>query len=95
VGNEMVNVPPYCGVPKLSHQFPVLVVVAAVVGVLTDVVDVGMLVGAVDVGITGAVVVEVGVLVVEVAVVDEEQDANTSDPISTKVSAIQIIPLFI
>jgi hypothetical protein len=54
-----------------------------------------MLVGAVDVGITGAVVVEVGVLVVEVAVVDEEQDANTSDPISTKVSAIQIIPLFI
>ena len=33
-------VPPYCGVPKLSHQFPVLVVVAETV-VAVDVVDIG------------------------------------------------------
>jgi hypothetical protein len=88
-------VPPYWGVPRLSHQFPVLVVVAAVVTGIADVVDVGILVGLVDVGITDAVVVvEVGVIVVVVAVVDEEQDASTSEPTRIKVSAIQIIPFF-
>ena len=88
--------PPYWGVPRLSHQFPVLVAVAAVVTGIADVVDVGIPVGMVDVGITDAVVVvEVGVIVVVVAVVDEEQDASNSEATRIKVSAIQIIPFFI
>jgi hypothetical protein len=81
-------VPPYCGVPRLSHQFPVaVVVVVAVVEVVTF----------------EAVVVVLVVVVVFVVVVDAEvvdvvfvvQDANKSDATRTKVSVIQVIPLFI
>ena len=91
----MVNVPPYCGVPKLSHQFPVLVVVAAVVGA----------VDVVDVGIAGRssgrwnntvpLLLTVGSELLYVVVVDEEQDANTSDITMRTVSIIQMAPLFI
>jgi hypothetical protein len=77
-------VPPYCGVPRLSHQFPVaVVVVVAVVEVVTFEV---------------VVVVVVFVVVVDAEVVDVVfvvQDANKSDATRTKVTIIQVIPLFI
>jgi hypothetical protein len=80
-------VPPYCGVPRLSHQFPVTVVVVVAVVVTFEVVVVVVL-----------VVVVVFVVVVDAEVVDVVfvvQDANKSDTTRTKVSVIQIIPLFI
>jgi len=85
-GSVNVIAPPYCGTPRLFHQFPVEVVVAAVVTTAVDVVEVGVI----------AVVVEVvGVFVVVGAVVVvEEQDANTSDVTMRQVSAIQIAPFF-
>jgi hypothetical protein len=89
-----VIVPPYCGVPRLSHQFPVEVVDAVVVTVALDVVEVEAIVEVLVVVITGVVVVVVGI-VVELVVVDEEQDANTSDVTIRMISAIQVTPLFI
>jgi hypothetical protein len=86
----MVNVPPSCGVPRLSHQFPVEVVVMALVTTDVDVVDVWMVPVAVDV-----VVIVVVVVGDKFVVVDVEQDANTSDITIRMVSAIQITPLFI
>jgi predicted RNA-binding protein (virulence factor B family) len=82
--------------PRLSHQFPVVVEVAAVVaGVETEVGDVGATT-VVDVVDTGAlVVVEVGVEVAVVVEVDEEQDAKTVDITIRQVRAIPIAPLFI
>ena len=82
--------------PRLSHQFPVEVVVAKVVAVV-DTVDVEMVPVAVVV-IVVIVVVVVGdkLVAVEVfVVVDVEQDANTSDVTIRMVSAIQVTPLFI
>jgi len=87
-------VPPYCGVPRLSHQFPVEVVEAVVVTVALDVVEVEAIVEVLVVVITEFVVVVVGI-VVELVVVDEEQDANTIDVAKAKLSATQIIPFFI
>ena len=86
--------PPYCGVPRLSHQFPVEVVEAVVVTVALDVVEVEAIVEVLVVVITEFVVVVVGI-VVELVVVDEEQDANTIDVAKAKLSATQIIPFFI
>ena len=86
--SRRVIVPPYCGVPRLSHQFPVTAVV--------DVVVVG---GAVVVVVVIFVVVEVLVFVVVdvdvVAVLVLLQDAKTSDVTMRHVSAIQMTPLFI
>lgn len=68
----MVIVPPYCGVPRLSHQFPVVVVVTAAVAVVV----------VVFVFTTAAVVVvmaalDVVVVAAAVVVVDDElQDAS-------------------
>ena len=89
----MVSVPPYCGVPRLSHQFPVEVAVTAVVTAVVDVVDVVVCrLVVVVVVVAAAGVVEV----VEVVVVDfEEQDAKTSDVTIRQVSTIQITPFFI
>jgi len=83
-----VIVPPYCGVPRLSHQFPVTAVVVAVVvvGVVVLVVVVVVVVLVV------VVVVDVGV---EVDVVVLLHDAKTSDVTMRQVSNPQIIPLFI
>jgi hypothetical protein len=89
-----VHVPPYWGVPRLFHQFPVEVVLTDVVttAVVVDVVEIGVLVVDVVV-ITG--VVEV-VDVVDVAVVDEEEhDANTIDITMRKAKSPQNVPLFI
>jgi hypothetical protein len=55
-GIETTIMPPYWGVPRLSHQFPVEVVVAEVVAVV-DAVDVGMVAVVVDVVIIVVVVV--------------------------------------
>ena len=86
--------PPYCGVPRLSHQFPVELVDTVVVSVVLDVVEVEAIVEVVVVAITEVVVVVVGI-VVEFVVVDEEQDANTIDVAKAKLNATQIIPFFI
>jgi hypothetical protein len=89
--SDRVNVPPYCGVPRLSHQFPVEVVVAAVVTTADEVVDVG---AVVELVVTTSDVVVVVVLVV-LGVFVEPQDASTIDTTMRELSAIQIIPFFI
>jgi hypothetical protein len=83
-------VPPYLGVPILSHQFPVLVVVAVTV-VAVAVVDVGMVE---VVAVVAVVVVEAVVVLVVVAVVDELQDAKAIDATKRKLSSTQMIPFF-
>jgi hypothetical protein len=92
VGLELIRrviVPPYCGVPRVSHQFPVAAVVVAVVvvGVVIWVVVVVVVVLVVVV-----VVVDVGV---EVDVVVLLHDAKTIDVTMRQVSNPQIIPFFI
>ena len=86
----MVNLPPYCGVPRLSHQLPVEVVVTAVVVdcaaelvVLT--IDVDVVLGVVTIE-----VVDAGVDVV----VDELQDANNIVVTIIKLKPNQITLLF-
>ena len=84
----MFSVPPYCGVPRLSHQFPLAVVVV----VFTEVVVVVVVEDAV-----GVLVVDVVFVGVEVGVevwVDVLQDAKTKDATIRKVSTIQIVPFF-
>ena len=89
-----VKVPPYCGVPSLSHQFPVPVVV--VVTVDTDVVDVVVDVAdAVDVVEITTGVEEVVVVFEAVVVVDELQDTKIIDATSKSVTNPQMIPFFI
>jgi len=80
--------PPYCGLPSLSHQCPV--VEADVVVVLAVAVVVVL---AVVVGIEVCVEVVVDVLVDDV--VDVAQDARASDVTKRQLSAIQIAFLFI
>jgi hypothetical protein len=78
--------PPYCGVPRLSHQFPVTAVVVVAVVV------VGAVVLAVVVVLVLVVVVCVGV---EVDAVVLLHDAKTSDATTRQVSSIHVIPFFI
>jgi hypothetical protein len=87
-------VPPYCGVPRLSHQFPVEVVVTEVV---TGDVDVVELVTTAVCVVVVIEIVDVVVGVVDVLVVeeDEPQDASISDATIRKLSATQINPFFI
>ena len=87
----MLIAPPYCGVPRLFHQFPV-VVVSVVVGERV-VVGVEVVVDVVVVFVVD-VVVDVGMEVVDV-VVDLAQDAKTSDVTMIQISIIQTNPLFI
>jgi hypothetical protein len=79
--------PPYCGLPSLSHQFPV------------DGVDVGFTVDKVVEVVLGAVAVtEVVNMVVwdlPVTDVDVVQEAKINDVKMREVSTIQINPLFI
>ena len=93
--NRRVVVPPYNGVPRLSHQFPVedVVVITLVdvldgVGVVDDIDEVDTVTEVVCVGVF-AVLVDVE------GVVDEEQDANASEAAIRIVNATQTIPLFI
>ena len=92
---DIVNEPPYFGVPRLSHHFPVEVVLTAVVAVpvvvvvvvVTTAVDVVVVVAAAD--------VVVFVVFVVLVVFAEPQDASTIDVTKRKLSAIQITPFFI
>ena len=91
-----IKVPPYCGVPRVSHQFPVLDVVtvtaAEVVPVAAAVVVLIELVVVDD----GVVAVEDGVVAVDVTgVVEELQDAITRDIIKMPDSINQTLPFFI
>jgi hypothetical protein len=94
VFDEIVKVPPYCGVPRVSHQFPVLVVVTTtvvfeVVFVTADVVtDVGTVVAVVVV--TTELVVVVAIFVVALLT----QDAKSNDATRRKDKDTKINPLF-
>jgi hypothetical protein len=94
---EAVIMPPYCGVPRLSHQLPVLVVVTDTAEVVADVdvvVAVVVLVAVVD--SCAVVVIRVVVAVEVVAVVFEElQDARTRDKTKMPIRITQFLPLFI
>jgi len=81
----VVNVPPYCGLPRLSHQLPLAAVVV-------DIVVVGVVGMTVVVDVVVRVDVDVGV---DVDVVDVAQDAKTSDVTMRHVSTIQIAAFFI
>ena len=87
----MVIVPPYCGVPRLSHQFPVEVVVTAVV---VDCAVELVVMPTIDVDVVLVVViievVDVGVDVV----VDELQDANNIAVTINKLKPNQITLFF-
>jgi hypothetical protein len=89
-----VKVPPYFGAPRLSHQFPVELVVDVTAAVVVVLFGVDTTVDVVAVVVIDSVVVAVNV-VVDVAVVAEPQDANTSDITTRLVSNIQNTPLFI
>ena len=89
-----MKVPPYFGAPRLSHQFPVELVVDVTAAVVVVLFGVDTTVDVVAVVVIDSVVVAVNV-VVDVAVVAEPQDANTSDIITRLVSNIQNTPLFI
>ena len=81
--DRRVIVPPRCGVPRLSHQLPVVVVVVVVVGgVLLDVV---VVVVDVDVVVIVFVVDDVGADVVDVA-----QDVSNIAATSKKLKPNQI-----
>jgi hypothetical protein len=81
----MVIVPPYCGVPSESHQFPAAVVVVGVVLVTAVVVVTGAVVWVVVVFV---VVVVVGIVVVDV--VFEVQDASNIAATSKTLTLNQI-----
>jgi len=84
----MINSPPYCGFPSLSHQLPfVLAVVVVDLEVCIAVV--------VAIGIDAVVTAVVDVVVLVAIVVDVVQDAKTSDVTMRQVNAIQVVPIFI
>jgi len=87
-----VKLPPYFGVPRVAHQFPVEVVV--VEAVTTAVVDMvvavdEVVIAVVDNGLDVWVDVGAGVWV------DVAHDAKTSDVAMIKINIIQIVFLFI
>jgi hypothetical protein len=94
---QRVIVPPYCGVPRLSHQFPVLVVVALTVTAVVVVDITGVEVVAEVTGVDVVVIADVIDVVVDVEedVVDVAQDANTRDTTMRQVNTIQIALFFI
>jgi len=89
----IVIVPPYFGVPRLSHQFPVEVVVVADTAVVVVPVGVDAVVAVVAVVMIDVVVVLVVDIVVDV--VAELHDDNTTDITTRLVSSIQKTPFFI
>jgi hypothetical protein len=89
----MVIVPPYIGEPRLSHQFPVEVVVA--VTVVAEVVDVVVIVEAEVVVVVVVIGVVVKVVVEVVVVVLPAQDASSIETTIRKLTPITIILLFI
>jgi hypothetical protein len=86
---ERTSVPPYCGLPSLSHQLPVVPVAEVVVAFVVVVVEV------VDTVATVVVWVVVLEAVVVVVVVDVPQDAKTIDATMSRVMTSQKVPFFI
>jgi hypothetical protein len=86
---ERTNVPPYCGLPSLSHQLPDIPVVEVVVTLVVVVVEV------VETGATVVVWVVVLEAVVVLVVVDVPQDAKTIDATMRRVMTSQKVPFFI
>jgi hypothetical protein len=88
-------VPPYCGVPRVSHQFPVLVVDAVTV---TEVVEVAVEVVVGPDEVVAVVVVTVvdvvDATVAVVVVVDELQDAKIMEATMRRVINPQTAPFF-
>ena len=87
-GIERVIEPPSCGVPRASHQFPVVLVVEVVVVAVLVVVVLVVAVVVLFVGVE--VVVDVGVDVV----VDVLQDASSKAAASKKLRPNQIALFF-
>jgi hypothetical protein len=83
-----VTVPPYCGVPSESHQFPVEAVVVTVVVIGVVVVEVVVVVVVLVVVVT---IVDVGVDVF----VDVEQDAISMEATIKRLKHNHIILFFI
>jgi hypothetical protein len=83
-----VIVPPYWGIPSLSHQFPAATEVDVVVGADDVVIGVTVLV-VVVVDVEAVVVVDVEI------VVEEVQDASNIEATSKKIKLSQINLFFI
>jgi len=88
-----VKVPPYCGVPRLSHQFPAAVVVVVEGVVVTLVAFVSVVVAVVVLVVVDVVFVVDGEL--DVDVVDVAQDASSIAAIIKKLKPNQINLFFI
>ena len=87
--------PPYCGVPRLSHQFPVDVfVVVAVEATIATVDTVEVTAVEVIADVLEVVVGTVGVVDV-LDLVEDEQDANTIEVAMSKVINNPVNPFFI
>jgi len=74
-------VPPYCGLPRLSHQFPVALVVVTPVVAVVVVVTFGVVV---VVTMAVVVVVVMGCVVVDAVVVFVPHEAKTIEPMMEK-----------
>jgi hypothetical protein len=85
--SRRVAVPPYCGLPSLSHQL------AAVTVVVEVVLEVGIVV-VVDAGFDVVVTVVVDVVIWFEVEVGLEQDTRTNDDTIKHVNIIQMAPLF-
>jgi len=81
--------PPYCGLPRLSHQFPDVEVVVTFAVELVIIVAVVLIIAVV------LVVEDEVAMIVDVAVVVLAQDAKTSDVNMRQVTSGQIAFLFI
>ena len=82
-----VTVPPYCGLPSLSHQLPAVLVVVEVV------LEAGI-VAVVDTGFDVEVTTDEDVVVWVDVMVELEHDAKTNDVTIINVEIIQIAPFF-
>jgi hypothetical protein len=88
-----IHVPPYTGVPRLSHQCPVEVVLTAVV-IAVDVVEVGVIT-VVDVVVVTIPAVVVVVVMGVFVVVDDLHEDNTIEITMRKANSPQNVLLFI
>ena len=82
--------PPYCGLPRLSHQFPVALVVVTLVVAVVVVVTFGV-VAVVTIAVVGVVVVDV---IIDDVVVDLLQDTKSKETTIRKVINTQVTLFF-
>lgn len=96
-GSAIVNVPPYTGVPRLSHQFPVEVVVTLTTvlvvvvwaDVVVDVVDIIGVVSVVDVW----VVIEVDLAVQDARIIETAIKGHRAKIITLFFNLFLLFPL--